>query len=218
MKIGISKVLSMLFLSAFSLAVNADTQINVVGLFSGSAVLMINGSGPQTLRAGQTVNGVKLVSADSTSATLLVEGKRKVLGMGQAASIGGAPSAENNAPVKLFADSRGHFFGNMSVNGVSLKYLVDTGASAVSMNSADAKFAKIDYLKGQKEQSSTANGLTDVYVIKLNTLKLGAITLNNVECVVHEGGFPTEVLLGMSALNRLDMTRDSSVMTLKKKF
>ena len=43
----------------------AQTQVNVVGLFSGKAVLMINGGTPQTLSAGQTKNGVKLIAADS---------------------------------------------------------------------------------------------------------------------------------------------------------
>ena len=66
--------------------------------------------------------------------------------------------------------------------------------------------------------SSTANGLVSVYRVTLNTLKIGTITLNNVEASVIEGGSPPVVLLGMSALNRLDMKRDNSIMTLTKKY
>ncbi len=196
----------------------ANTQVNVVGLFSNKAVVTINGGTPQTLSAGQTKNGVKLISATSESATFIVEGKQQTLKMGQAASVVASSGPANNDPVNLYASSQGHFYGNLSINGVSLKYVVDTGASSVAMNSADAKFAKIDYEKGEKGTASTANGLVSVYRVKLNTLKVGTIILNNVEASVIEGGFPTEVLLGMSALNRMDMRRDNSVMTLTKKY
>ena len=196
----------------------AATQINVVGLFSNKAIVVINGGSPQTISAGQTKNGVKLIAADSESATFMVEGKRQTLKMGQAASVAGSTAPVNNTPVSLYADNQGHFKGNLNINGASLKYLVDTGATVVAMNSGDAKFAKIDYEKGEKVPVSTANGIAIAYLVKLNTLKIGNITLNNVEAVVNEGGSPDIVLLGMSALNRLDMKRDNAIMTLTKKY
>jgi aspartyl protease family protein len=196
----------------------AETRLNVVGLFSGKALVSINGSAPQSIGAGQTKSGVKLISADSESATFMVEGKRQTLKMGQAASVAGSAGPANNSPVSLYADQAGHFLGNLTINGVSLKYLVDTGASSVAMNGGDAKFAKIDYEKGEKGISSTANGVVQVYRIKLNTLKIGSIVLNNVDAAVIEGGSPTVVLLGMSALNRLDMKHDNSILTLTKKY
>lgn len=211
------KILLTLVATFFASQALAETRLNVVGLFSGKALVSINGSAPQTIGAGQTKNGVKLISADSESATFMVEGKRQTLKMGQAASVAGSAGPANNDPVSLYADSRGHFTGNLSINGASLKYLVDTGASTVALNSGDAKFAKIDYEKGEKAQASTANGVVEVYVVKLNTLKIGTITLNNIEATVHEGGAPSVVLLGMSALNKLDMKRDNSIMTLTKK-
>ena len=211
------KILLTLVATFFASQTLAETRLNVVGLFSGKALVSINGSAPQTIGAGQTKNGVKLISADSESATFMVEGKRQTLKMGQAASVAGSAGPANNDPVSLYADSRGHFTGNLSINGASLKYLVDTGASTVALNSGDAKFAKIDYEKGEKAQASTANGVVEVYLVKLNTLKIGTITLNNIEATVHEGGAPSVVLLGMSALNKLDMKRDNSIMTLTKK-
>ena len=196
----------------------ANTQINVVGLFNNKALVIINGASPQTLSSGQTKNGVKLITATSESAIFLVEGKQQTLKMGQAASVIANTAPANNDPVSLYATSQGHFYGNLSINGVSLKYVVDTGATSVAMNSGDAKHAKIDYEKGEKGTASTANGLVSVYRLKLNTLKIGTIILNNVDVSVIEGGFPSEVLLGMSALNRMDMRRDNSVMTLTKKY
>ena len=215
MKIKFLLSLLMCLLAPLALA---ETRLNVVGLFSNKAIVAINGGAPRTLSTGQTLDGVKLLSADSESATFLVEGKRQTLKMGQAASLGGNGGAANNDPVNLYANSRGHFYGNLSINGASLKYVVDTGATTIAMNSGDAKFAKIDYEKGEKGMASTASGTVVVYRVVLNTLKIGTITLNNVEAAVIEGGYPTEVLLGMSALNRLDMKRDNSIMTLTKKY
>lgn len=206
-----------LLISLLASSVIAETRLNVVGLFSGKALVSINGSAPQSIGAGQTKNGVKLISADSESATFMVEGKRQTLRMGQAASVAGGAGPVTNDPVSLFADSRGHFTGNLSINGASLKYLVDTGASTVAMNSGDAKFAKIDYEKGEKVPVNTANGVVMAYLVRVNTLKIGTITLNNVDTIVNEGGSPAMVLLGMSALNKLDMKRDNSIMTLTKK-
>ncbi len=207
----------------FAIQAIAGTQVNVVGLFNNKALLMINGSGPHSLRAGQTKSGVKLIAANSNSATLIIEGKRQVLGMGQAASVGSSSTNANsergiNKPVHLYADSRGHFFGNLMVNGTSLKYLVDSGATTVAMNSGDAKYAGIDYEKGNKSRASTANGVVDVYLVKLNTLKIGTIVLHNVQASVIEGGSPAYVLLGMSVQNRLKMTRNGSTLTMTKKF
>ena len=211
------RILFVLLATFFASQVIAETRLNVVGLFSGKALVSINGGAPQSIGAGQTKNGVKLISADSESATFMVEGKRQTLKMGQAASVAGSSGSVTSDPVSLFADSRGHFMGNLSINGASLKYLVDTGATTVALNSGDAKFAKIDYEKGEKVPVNTANGVVTAYLVTLNTLKIGTITLNNVEAVINEGGSPSMVLLGMSALNKLDMKRDNSVMTLTKK-
>lgn len=201
-----------------SAPVLAATQLNVVGLFSNKAVVAINGSAPQTISAGQTKSGVKLISATSESATFLVEGKQQTLRMGQAASVAGGNAPEKNSPVSLYADQAGHFFGNLSINGVSLKYVVDTGATTVALNSGDAKYAKIDYEKGERITMSTANGDVSAYFVKINTLKIGTIILNNVEATVNEGGSPPVVLLGMTALNRMSMKNENSILTLSKKY
>lgn len=213
-----AKLLFFILASQFASYVLADTRLNVVGLFTNKAIVTINGGAPRTLSAGQTIDGVKLISANSENATFLVDSKQQTLKMGQAVSVAGGGGPANNDPVNLYADQAGHFLGNLTVNGVSLKYLVDTGATTVAFNSGDAKYAKIDYEKGEKVKVSTANGFANAYVVKLNTLKIGTIILNNVEATVVEGGFPQIVLLGMSALNRLEMTRNNSIMTLTKKY
>lgn len=200
-----------------STSVFAETQVNVVGLFSNMAVIMINGGKPKTLSVGQVSDGVKLLAADSRSATLLVEGKTRQLGMGQAASIAGSASSSSPS-VTLYADAQGHFLSECKINGVPLKFLLDTGATTVALNSGDAKFAKIDYRRGQPVQVSTANGVVTAYLVTIANLQIGGITLSQVQASVLEGGSPSVVLLGMSALNRLDMQRKDIMMTLTKKY
>lgn len=212
-----------LLLLIWSFQVYADTRVNVVGLFSNKAIVTINGGPPQALTAGQTKLGIKLVSANSNEGTFLIEGKSQVLRMGQAISVGGgsgdAPAeAGTNSPVNLYADSAGHFYGNLTINGTSLRYVIDSGATTVALNSGDAKYARIDYEKGQEVQMSTANGVVQGYLVTINMLKIGTIILNNVPAVVLEGGSPPVVLLGMSAQNRLDLKRNDSVLTLTKKY
>ena len=196
----------------------AATQVNIVGLFSNKAVVIINGGKPKTLSVGQTSEGVKLLAADSKTATLQIEGKTQQLGMGQAASVGGNSANAGVASVTLYADTAGHFISECYVNGAPLKFLLDTGATTVALNSGDAKFAKIDYKRGEPIQVSTANGVVTAYRVTIATLKIGALTLNQVEASVLEGGSPSVVLLGMSALNRLDMKRQDIALTLSKKY
>jgi len=195
----------------------ADTQVNIVGLFSNKAVLIINGSKPKTLSVGQISNGVKLISADSQTATLQIEGNTKKLGMGQAASVVGKSSSASASAV-LYADSQGHYISDCQINGAPLKFILDTGATSVALNSGDAKFANIDYKRGEPMQVSTANGVVTAYRVTIATLQIGHIILNQVEASVLEGGSPPVVLLGMSALNRLDMKHEDIALTLTKKY
>lgn len=195
----------------------AETQVNIVGLFNDKAVLIINNGKPKTLSVGQTSQGVKLLSANSVEATLEIEGKTKKLGMGQAATVAGNAQSATQS-VTLYADNQGHFFSDLQINGATFKFLLDTGATMVSMNSGDAKFANIDYKRGERMQMSTANGVVNAYRVTLPTLKIGGVTLNQVEASVLEGGSPPFILLGMSALNRLDMQRNDIALTLTKKY
>ena len=196
----------------------AATQVNVVGLFNDKAVVVVNNGKPQTLSVGESSReGVKLIAADSRRAVLEVEGRRRELGMGQAVSVAGAPSTAASS-VTLYADSAGHFFSEGRINGAKLKFLVDTGATTVAMNSGDARYAGIDFRKGQPVEMQTANGVAKGYRVVINTLKIGGLTLHQVDAVVLEGGSPPVVLLGMSALNRLEMKRAGIALTLTRKY
>jgi aspartyl protease family protein len=199
-------------------AAAAAADINVIGLTSGKAVVSINGGKPQTMTAGQvSSDGVRLISATTESATFEVGGKRQTLAMGQTISIGGGPVSAQRAT--LLADSGGHFVTTVEVNGISMRFMVDTGASLVTLSSGDARRAGINYLAGQKAVMQTANGTTPAFRVKLDKVRLGDIELTNVDGVVVEGNVMGELgLLGLSFLNRVNMQREGTTMTLTKRF
>ena len=194
------------------------TDVNVIGLFRGKAVVVVNGGKPRTLSAGDaTPEGVRLVSVDTEQAVLEIDGKRRSLGMGQSISVA-APSTGGRAQATLAADARGHFLTTGQINGQSVQFLVDTGASMISMNASEARRLGVNYLKGERGYASTANGPAAVYKVRLDTVRVGDISATDVEALVHDGNALPLVLLGMSFLNRVEMRRDGPTMTLIKRF
>jgi len=194
-----------------------QVDVNVIGLFQDSAVLVINGGNPRTIRVGQsTPEGVRLISANSQQAVVEIGGKRQTLEMGQ--SIAAARSTAGRQQAVLLSDGRGHFWANANLNGTSARVLVDTGATFISMSASTARGLGIDFTRGQRGFTSTANGTVPVYRISLATVRIGDITLNNVDASVHEGDGLPVILLGMSFLNRVEMQRDGERMTLIRRF
>jgi aspartyl protease family protein len=196
----------------------AATDVNVVALTNGMAVVTIDGGKPRTLRAGDvTPEKVRLISATSESAVFEISGKRQTLGMGQSISIGGASSAGQRAIV--VGDIKGHFFTTVVVNGVSMRFLIDTGATLVTISAAEARRAGINYLAGERAIMQTANGTAAAYRVKLDTVRLGEIVLSNVDGAVVEGNALGGIgLLGMSFLNRTEIRRESDTLTLTRRY
>jgi aspartyl protease family protein len=186
-----------------------------MGLFKDKAIVSIDGGKPRTLSAGQTIQGVRLLAADSNSASFDVDGKRRTLGMGQ--SFAGGVTAAERPSVSLTADARGHFSAAGSLNGYAVSFLVDTGASAIAISAAQAKRIGLDYKSGQAVGVGTAAGVVPAWRVKFNTVKVGSITLNQVDGMVVESGLNVP-LLGMSFLNRMEMKRDGQTMTLIQRY
>lgn len=193
-----------------------SADVALAGLLPGRAVIVVNGGSPRTLAVGgKTADGVKLLAVESDAAMLEIDGKRHRLVLGeQTVSSGGSGGG---AVVTLMADGRGQFLTNGSINGASVRFMVDTGATYVSLTAVDAARAGIDYRRGRPGVSSTANGIIQSWRVPGATVRLGDITLHEVELSVSETSMPW-VLLGMSFLNRVEMQRNGDTMTLKKRY
>jgi aspartyl protease family protein len=190
-------------------------DVGLAGIMGSKAMLMINGGEPKVVAVGQSVDGVRLISVAGDQVIVEIDGKKRPLRVGQHAV--GTVSADGSGKVILTADSRGHFMAMGMINGTSVKFMVDTGATMVSLGASDARRLGIDTSKGQRGMSSTANGMAPVTKVKLDTVRVGDVTLNNVDALIGQTDMPY-ALLGMSFLNRMEMQRDGGTMTLKKQY
>jgi len=204
-----------LLLNVFSAYVLATPEVVVSGLFKDKAVLTINGV-TKVVKAGQTTpEGITLVNSDRESALLLIDGQE--IEMGMAMRISSTFRQVDKAEVRIPRGVNGHYFVVGIVNGYSIRFMVDTGASVISMSSQDAERYGIRYEKGKKNRVSTAAGIVEAYSVKLTSLTIGGIKLYGVDASILPGNFPDIPLLGNSFLSQVEMSQKLGVLVLKHK-
>jgi len=97
----------------------------------------------------------------------------------------------------------GHYWAECAVNGQSVHFLVDTGATAVTLTANDAlRLGLTPSALSYDLKMTTANGDSRAARVKLASLTVGGAEVDNVDAVVVENGLSTS-LLGMSYLGRL---------------
>jgi aspartyl protease family protein len=192
------------------------TDVQFVGRFGDkAAILAIDGAAPRTVKVGERRDGVGVLRVGPDSATVEVDGGRRVIRL-QAGSRA-APASDARQMVVLSADARGHFYSEGRVNGGSVRFVVDTGATSIVLSARDADRLGIDYHKGVVGRLLTANGPARGWRVKLDRVRVGAIELQQVDAVVTDFGADV-ALLGMSFLNRVDLRRDGETMTLTRRY
>jgi aspartyl protease family protein len=202
---------SVLFLTT---AAAGAADVAVVGIFPGKAVLVIDGSGPHTVPVGGSRGKVRVISVDEGGATLDIDGRRSALALG-AAPIRNESGA--GIRVALSPDSRGHYIASGTVNGSPVRFLVDTGATAVTISTEVARRIGIAPSQGQPVVVATANGRVSARRVRLDRVSLGALTLHQVDAIVQDG-LGEHALLGMTFLNRTDLRRDGDLLMLTKRY
>lgn len=190
-------------------------DVGLAGVMGSKAMLMVNGGEPQSVAVGQTLDGVRVVSISGDQVVIEIGGRKRPLRVGQHAI--GTPAADGSGKIMMTADAQGHFYTTGNINGTSVRFLVDTGATMISLGATDARRIGLDFNRGKRGVSQTANGQAVVSKIQLDTVRIGDVTLHNVDALIHQSDMPI-ALLGMSFLNRMEMQRDGSTMTLKKRF
>ena len=216
---AILPVLAVMAASAFTTPSPA-ADINLIGIFGAKATFMVDGGKPRTLAVGESSpEKIRMLSIGADSAVVEIDGKRQTLHMGNQ-RISGARADGATQRVVLSGDAKGHFLTTVVVNGASMQFLVDTGATSVTISADDARRANVKYTAAERGVMQTANGVVSAYRVKFDTVRLGDITLNNVEGVVLEGNSlgGRFGLLGMSFLSRTEMRREGDTMTLIKRY
>lgn len=119
----------------------------------------------------------------------------------------------NIAEVRLKQNRYGHYVVNGQINNTPVTFLLDTGATLISIPENIAN--KLNLEKGYPSQSRTANGTITVYRTRLNTVGIGPIKLNNIRATINPNMSGDEILLGMSFMKHLEMTQKGNELVLK---
>lgn len=192
----------------------AAADVSFVGAIGDkAAILVIDGGAPRTVKVGQKLGPVTVLSVERERAVVEIEGQRRTLLRGQHYQSG---SSDRQSTV-LAADGRGHFIAEGSINGKLVRFVVDTGATVVALPASEAVRLGIDYRKGLRGSTKTAGGMVPVYRLTFDTVKVGDIELQAVEGLVIEQGLDI-ALLGMSFLSRVEMKNEGQTMTLIRRF
>ncbi len=104
-----------------------------------------------------------------------------------------------------------------AINGRAAQFVVDTGATFVSMGAADAQRFGVDWQAGQVGAVQTANGVMPAWRVKLASVRIGDVELFDVDALVSQQPIPS-ILLGNSFLNRFQMKRDHEQMVLERRY
>ncbi len=211
-------LISALLASMAAASASASAQsVSMSGSLGSNALLIIDGK-PRNVAVGTIVAGVKLVSVSGNDAVVEVAGKRLTLHIGGAqVNLGGQQSEGSGKQIVLTADGAGHFFTAGTINGKTVRFVVDTGATTVAMSQDEADRLGLDYKNGSRGLSRTANGVAPFYRTSLTSLRIGDVQVYNVEAIVSPASMPF-ILLGNSYLTRFQMKRENDVMTLDLRY
>lgn len=207
-------------LLAATLSLNAQAQVVSFNgsLGAKSALLLIDGE-PRTVPVGETVRGVKLLSLADAQAVVEIKGRRVnlVLGASPGRVGDGAAAANTGRKIVLSSGHGGHFTTVGNINGHSTQFLVDTGATAISISQSEAERMGLRYREGRRTMTQTANGIIPAYALMLDTVRIGDVEVRGIEAIVVPSQM-SHVLLGNSFLTRFQMKRDNDVLTLDLRY
>jgi aspartyl protease family protein len=190
----------------------AVEKLEVQGLFSNKAVLMVDGKRHVIAVGESSPEGVKVISANSRGAVLEVDGKQKQYNLGS--SVSTTFAKRKSQKETIFINSGGMYMTFGNINGRTVRFLVDTGATTTSIP-ANLQ----DYLQlkaGQAINISTANGVATAYMTKLEQLKMGEIRLTNIKASLVPGFPGKDILLGMNVLKNMELVQRGDTLIIRQ--
>ncbi len=192
----------------------AAQGVVLAGRMGERALLVIDGQ-PHTLTVGGTAAGVRLLRWTGDAVELERDGRLLLARLGGApAQIGGTRTLSAAREIVIPAGSGGHFVAQGSINGRTAQFMVDTGATLVSLGQADATRMGLDLSGARNSVTQTANGPVPVKLVVLASVRVGEVEVAQVGAAVVPQPMPY-VLLGNSFLVRFQMQRDNDIMRLQ---
>lgn len=201
--------------AAFLVASNVQAlEIEVVGLFKNAALVRIDGERKLLKQGVVSTEGVELIQADSKGATCLYNDELIELSLSSKIST---RFEQPTSSIVQIVGRNNQFKTAGSINGHSVGFLIDTGATVVAMNQNHAISLGIDYEKGKVARVETAGGVINAYQVFVDSMTVGSIRAANVEVAILEGNHPSDILLGMSFLQHVEIQKSKGLMTLVSK-
>ena len=192
-------------------------SVVLTGILGNKALLVVEGGAPKAVEAGASYQQVQVLSVKDGQAQVRISGTPHTLRLGESpVSVGGSRlPTSNTGRIVLTADAQGHFMAPGMVNGKATRFMVDTGATAVSLGVGEARKLGIDYSRARPIQMGTANGMGQGWYLKLASVRIADVELRNVDAVITATDMPF-VLLGNSFLNSFHMNRIGPQLTLDR--
>lgn len=123
--------------------------------------------------------------------------------------------AENGArEVTLIRNRQGHYMATGAIDDHTVRFLLDTGATTVSVPADLAKSLRLPV--GPASTAWTANGSITTYDTRLDEVRIGNILLQDVRANINPRMHSEDVLLGMSFLKRIEFSQRGNTLTLRQ--
>ncbi len=194
-------ILLLVSLMLLSPASFAQPDIEVISILNNRAMLKINGR-IQVLSVGQSVDGLQLLEAAGSDVKL--KSGQTVYHYNRQAGMQTTLLKQESSTVKITQTGNGMYFTHGVINQLPVRFVVDTGATMVTISSALAQSLGINYKRdGQLAAVSTAAQVMHAYRVLFDDVAIGHIRLQRVQGIVLEGNMPVTPLLGMSFLSRV---------------
>jgi aspartyl protease family protein len=192
-------------------------SVTLAGSMGNKALLVIDGQA-HTLAPGQSAAGVTLLQFADGQALVQRGGGTATLRLGAApAKLSNTPNAPTGAQeIVLPVGLGGHFMSGGAINGRTVQFMVDTGATVVALSQTEAERIGLAWRDAPRAVTQTANGPVPVHRINLNAVRVGEVEVANVDAIVMPAQMPY-VLLGNSFLGRFQMRRDNDLLRLERR-
>jgi aspartyl protease family protein len=127
--------------------------------------------------------------------------------------ISSATATDEIPEVRLQRNRSGHYVASGEINGQPVEFMLDTGATDVSIPAVVAD--RIGLKRGQQVSYQTANGTVNAWQTVADEIRLGPLRLGPVRASINPHVRNEAVLLGMSFLKQLDFSQQGNTLTLK---
>jgi aspartyl protease family protein len=134
---------------------------------------------------------------------------------GPSVSTSSASSSNSGSEVRLVRNRDGHFYADVDVNGTSVEFMIDTGATSIALTPEDARRVGVALDTDDRTYvGQGAGGALTGQFVRLDRVRLGSRSASGMDAAVIDGASTN--LLGQSFLSQFqEVSVRGDVMTLR---